>query len=384
MARRLSLARALVTGVTLLGVLSSLAACDAQTSESARSGTPGKPRPITPVAGCAKGWTDPADASAARAPARCAPGAPAPKPLKKKTKIVVSASTLTAEYLAPLRIGMEKGEFGKEKLDVELKLLPTPDALPLLAKGDIDVQYAAPEAAVLNGIRQGFDIRWVAGNFTPAPGSKSGFWARLKPGETAGEVSLKDRTVGTLIGKGSVITYPMEKVLAAHQADVDSVRFQQLGPAEVLTSLKNGGVDAAWLLDPVWRQVDGDAGYAFLGGQPRGEPLGGLLFGPDLLTGDPDAGVAFLRAYIRTVNTYFAGDYKKDKAFLDDLGEALKTEPDTLAAVPSLRMDWEIREGTVDRLQKAYATAGVVEGDPLPEDEVVDRSFYAEAVGHKP
>ncbi|MBU3866998.1 ABC transporter substrate-binding protein [Streptomyces sp. 4503] len=384
MARRLFLARALMTGVTLFGVLGSLAACDAQTSESARSGTPGKPRPITPVAGCAKGWTDPADASAARAPARCSPGAPAPKPLKKKTKIVVSAGTLTAEYLAPLRIGMEKGEFSKEKLDVELKLLPTPDALPLLAKGDIDVQYAAPEAAVLNGIRQGFDIRWVAGNFTPAPGSRSGFWARLKPGETAGEVSLKDRTVGTLIGKGSVIMYPMEKVLAAHQADVDSVRFQQLGPAEVLTSLKNGGVDAAWLLDPVWRQVDGDTGYAFLGGQPRGEPLGGLLFGPDLLTGNPDAGVAFLRAYIRTVNTYFAGDYKKDQAFLDDLGEALKTEPDTLAAVPSLRMDWEIRSGTVERLQKAYATAGVVEGDPLPEDRVVDRSFYTEAVGHKP
>ncbi|WPB89517.1 ABC transporter substrate-binding protein [Streptomyces malaysiensis] len=384
MARTPSLAHALITGVTLLGVLGSLAACDAQTSDSARSGTPGKPRPITPVAGCAKGWTDPSDTSATRKPARCVPGAPAPKPLKKKTKIVVSASTLTAEYLAPLRIGMAKGEFSKENLDVEVKLLPTPDALPLLAKGDIDVQYAAPEAAVLNGVRQGFDIRWVAGNFTPALGSKSGFWARLRPGETADEVSLKDRSVGTLIGKGSVIMYPMEKVLSAHRADVDSVRFQQLGPAEVLTSLKNGGVDAAWLLDPVWRQVDGDADYAFLGGQPRGEPLGGLLFGPDLLTGDPDAGVAFLRAYIRTVNTYFAGDYKKDKAFLRELGEALKTEPDTLAAVPSLRMDWEIRAGTVDRLGKAYEAAGVIEGDPPAENQVVDRSFYTEAVGHKP
>ncbi|MDW6065360.1 hypothetical protein SAZ11_55635 [Streptomyces sp. FXJ1.4098] len=69
---------------------------------------------------------------------------------------------------------------------------------------------------------------------------------------------------------------------------------------------------------------------------------------------------------------------------MKELGEALKTEPDTLSAVPSLRMDWEIRHGTVDRLQKAYAAAGVTEGDPLREDRVVDRSFYAEAVGHKP
>ncbi|MEU5026743.1 ABC transporter substrate-binding protein [Streptomyces milbemycinicus] len=378
------LTRALATAVTLLVVLGPLTACDVQTSDSTHSGAERKARPIAPVAGCAKGWTDPSDLSEDRAPARCEPGAPAPKPLKKKTKVVVSASTLNAEYLAPLQIALAKGEFAKENLDVEVKLLPTPDALPLLAKGDIDVQYAAPEAGVLNGIRQGFDIRWVAGNFSPAPGSKSGFWARLRPGQTADEVGLKDRTVGTLIGKGSVIMYPMEKVLAKHQADVDSVRFQQLGPAEVLTALKNGGVDAAWLLDPVWREVDGDAGYAFLGGQPRGEPLGGLLFGPDLLTGDPDAGVAFLRAYIRTVNTYFAGDYKKDKAFVKELGQALKAEPDTLAAVPSLHMDWEIRDGTADRLQKAYAAAGVTEGDPLPEDRVVDRTFYAEAVGHKP
>ncbi|CAM5437638.1 hypothetical protein SANTM175S_10666 [Streptomyces antimycoticus] len=70
MARRPSLARALITGVTLFGVLGSLAACDAQTSESTRSGTSAGPRPITPVAGCAKGWTDPAAASAARGPAR--------------------------------------------------------------------------------------------------------------------------------------------------------------------------------------------------------------------------------------------------------------------------------------------------------------------------
>ena len=72
-------------------------------------------------------------------------------------------------------------------------------------------------------------------------------------------------------------------------------------------------MDSAWLLDPVWRRVDGDQKYAFLGGQPQGEPLGGALYGPNLLQRDPDAGVAFLRAYIRTVNTYFAGDYKADR-----------------------------------------------------------------------
>lgn len=159
--------------------------------------------------------------------------------------------------------------------------------------------------------------------------------------------------------------------------------FQQLGSADALTALTGGGVDSAWLLDPVWRRVDGDGKYAFLGGQPRGEPLGGALYGPRLLQRDPDAGVAFLRAYLRTVNTYFTGDYKADRSFVAEPAKLLDVDAKILTSVPSLRMDWEIRKGTTDRLQKAYRDAGVTKGAPLPENRLVDRTLYAEAVGHR-
>lgn len=183
-----------------------------------------------------------------------------------------------------------------------------------------------------------------------------------------------------MIGKGSVIAYPMDSSLKKHGGGLDRISFQQLGSADVLTALRNGGVDSAWLLDPVWRKVDGDKRYAFLGGQPAGE----LLFGPKLLTEDPDAGVAFLRAYIRTVNTYFAGDYKSDPAFVTELAKLMKIDEATLLSTPSLRMDWEIRKGTTDRLQQAYTDAGVSEGrPPIPEEKAVDRAMYGEAVGHR-
>jgi NitT/TauT family transport system substrate-binding protein len=278
---------------------------------------------------------------------------------------------------------VDKGEFKKEGLDVALKVLPTPDALPLLAKGDIDALWAAPEAAVMNGVNGGFDIKWVAGNFSPDPASKSGLWVRLKDGEKPADVRMAGRRMGTMIGKGSVIAYPMEKALARHGGGLEKIRFQQLGSADVLTALQNGGVDSAWLLDPVWRKVDGDSRFAFLGGQPAGEPLGGMLYGRTLLHDDVDAGVALLRAYIRTVNTYFAGDYKKDETFVTSLAKLLKTDPSVLRSTPSLRMDWEIRAGTTDRLQSAYRAAGVSEGAPVPESKAVDRSLYAEAVGHR-
>lgn len=126
------------------------------------------PRTVKPVAGCGAGsWTDPSDLAPDRKPARCDKGAPAARPLAKKRKIVLATGTLSAEYVAPLQVALAKGEFAKEGLDVQLKVLPTPDALPLLAKGDVDAQWAAPEAAVMNGINGGFDIKWVAGNFSP-------------------------------------------------------------------------------------------------------------------------------------------------------------------------------------------------------------------------
>ncbi|MBO1336070.1 ABC transporter substrate-binding protein [Streptomyces sp. VRA16 Mangrove soil] len=373
-------------GTTLLvagALLLSGAAC--AKNDTGSSDTASEPRTIKAVDGCGKGsWTDPSDLSPDRTPARCSSGTPAPVKLAKTRKITIATGTLSAEYVAPLEMAVKKGEFKKEGLDVTLKVLPTPDALPLLAKGDIDAQWAAPEAAVMNGILGGFDIKWVAGNFSPDPKSKSGLWVRLKDGQSAAQVSMAGRKMGTMIGKGSVISYPMNTALRKHGGGLDKIQFQQLGSADVLTALQNGGVDSAWLLDPVWRKVDGDKHYAFLGGQPQGEPLGGLLFGPNLLSKDQDAGVALLRAYIRTVNTYFAGDYKKDPSFVSELATVLKTDKTILESTPSLRMDWEIRGGTTDRLQEAYKAAGVSKGDPLPESRTVDRQFYEEAVGHKP
>lgn len=370
---------ALLAGCLALTVLP-LAGCAAEPDGAGSTA----PRTVKPVKGCGEGsWTSPADLAEDRAPARCDKGAPAPRPLKKKRSLTIATGTLSAEYVAPLQVALAKGEFAKEGLDVDLKVLPTPEALPLLAKGEIDALWAAPEAAVINGVNGGFDIRWVAGNFSPDPASRSGLWARARGGEKKESVDLANRKIGTMIGKGSVIAYPMDKIFARHGTDMDSVAFQQLGSADVLTALTGGGVDSAWLLDPVWRKVDRDSRYVFLGGQPVGEPLGGALYGPNLLNEDVDAGVALLRAYIRTVNTYFPGDYKKDPAFVAELAELLKQDPEVLKSVPSLHMDWEIRKGSTDRLQRAYRDAGVTSGKPLSEERLVDRKLYAEAVGHR-
>jgi len=56
-----------------------------------------------------------------------------------------------------------------------------------------------------------------------------------------------------------------------------------------------------------------------------------------------------------------------------------------LAALDSLTMDWEMRKDTTTRVQQLFIDVGVKEmagiTTPVPEDKIVDRSYYQRAVG---
>lgn len=371
--------------VALLAVVGVLAAaCGGSSSSSGSGGTPDTTQaPITAVAGCENGWTDPMDLAPDRKPARCQAGAPAPQPLPEKTKITLTASTLKAEFIAPLRFALAKGEFAKENLEVEFKQVPVADAVGLLAQGQIDAMWSGPDAGFMNAINGGFPIRWVMGNYSSSAESKTGLWARVQDGREPTLGDLKGETVGTVVGGGSVSMYPMREALRGANLGLDQVKFQVLPAADVVTALQNGGINAAWLIDPLWTQVDNDPGFKFLVGQPMGEPLGGLNYGPNLTEKNRDAGVAFIRALIRTVNTYFAGDYKADPAFTQEVADIIELPLATYKAVPAQVMDWEIRDGTTDRLQETFfETKTINYKAAMPESQLVDRSFYERAVGH--
>lgn len=129
------------------GALLASAACSPPHESDASSKAAAGHRTVRPVEGCGtKAWTDPKDLSPNRTPACCRPGAPPPQPLSEPRELTIATGTLSAEYVAPLQVALDKGKFKKEGLDVELKVLPTPDALPLLAKGDIDALWARVRA----------------------------------------------------------------------------------------------------------------------------------------------------------------------------------------------------------------------------------------------
>lgn len=345
---------------------------------------------VTPVDGCgAESHTDPADNSQDRPVARCDAGAPAPQPLKTMTKVTVTTVSMGA-HLAPFFVGKAMDEFKKENLDIELVQISGADALPQLASGNLDLAYSGTDAGFFNAVDQGLGITMVAGNFTsPDAGNtavpQNGVWARRDAFSDPANPDLselKGKVLGSSVGVSSALTYPMDKVLQESEISLSDVEIKKYPSADMFTALKNGAVDAAWLLDPYWLQAaEHPEDYVLIGTGAKGEPLGGLYSGKSMKE-HPEVLQAVMRAFIRVINTYLDGDYYKNDAVMDAVIEGTKQDKATLTRTPALLFDWEVRENTGLALQKLFIEFGTVKYDKvIPDKDYVDRSAYERAVG---
>jgi len=118
-----------------------------QTSTTVEEGS-STSAPAVTVDGCGEdAYTDQADRSSSRPIARCEPGAPAPQPLSERITIKLAAAT-KGEYLAPVLLGIARGEFEKENLEIELIQLPFADAVAQMGQGGIDAAHGGDWSAV--------------------------------------------------------------------------------------------------------------------------------------------------------------------------------------------------------------------------------------------
>lgn len=312
-------------------------------------------------------------------PARCEPGYPAPVPLAKRDVVRIGSSTTSLEFMAVIMVGIDKGEFDKENLDIKLEIAPSPSGTQLTAQGKLDVSYTAPDGAFYNAVDQGYNLKWALGNFSVRAGGGAGLWARA--GTTFED--LRGQTIGTMVGPGSTVVYFIGKALeeagGMTLADVHVTRFDASGLVQLL---EGGGAKAVWLLDPAWVKLINNPDFVKLAEQPLHQTFGGAIYGPTLLEERPETGVAFARAYLRTINTWFRDDYKSDPEFLKYLAGVLGQPVETLKTSLSSIWDWEMRATTTDVLQAAMHTGGALTYKGIkPAEDLIDRRFYLTAIG---
>jgi NitT/TauT family transport system substrate-binding protein len=330
--------------------------------------------------------------TAGREPARCEPGSPAPQPLAERKTLKVS-SAFSLEFMSPILLAQSLGEFEKENIEIEMVNVGYADAVPQLAQGTLDASVGGIEIALFNAGNQDLPVRVVMGNYYPPDAGnydvpQTGLWCRRDAFSTPDDPDLletMDMTWASSVGKGSISIYYSATEIAkqAPGFDVTDVEVQQIPSADTVTALQNGAIQCGILLDPLWLQVAEDPNYVMVATQTPSEPLGQISFGKNLLEDDREAGEAFTRAILRTINTYYAGDYHSNAEVMNEIAEQTGVTVERMTQVPSLTFDWEIREGTTERVQEFFIKVGVITqfSEPVPEDKLVDRSFYLAAVG---
>jgi NitT/TauT family transport system substrate-binding protein len=396
-----------------IGLMLIASACgdDGETASTTTTGTAVTPTATVPVttgtaavatvAGCEKrGYSDPSNLSDNRLVARCDVGAPAPKPLPKKAdgtnEKIVLASNFKLEFNSPIGLGMALGEFAKENLDIDYQVLSFANAAPQMATGSVDVAVGGFETALFGAGSKDLPVKVALGNYFPPKASnytvpQTGLWCRrdiFTTPQTPNFKELETKKWATSVGRGSsAMYYSVAEILKKVPTfNYKGVEVQAIPSNDILAAIRSKNVDCGILLDPIWVAVKDDPTFVQAATQTPGEPLGLMAYGKRLLQDRKDLGDAFARAYIRTVNTYYQGDYHKDAKVMAEI-QKFTGQTDAvfkpLAELDSLTMDWEIRKDTTTRIQQLFIDVGAITDykTPVPEEKLVDRSFYERAVG---
>lgn len=381
---------------------SSAPATDAPPTESSTpstdGGTESTAAPVGPYVATAEGCegtgaTDPMDMSLTRKPARCKPGFPAPQPLPEMTEINVSAA-FTLEYNAPFLLADTMGEFAKENIKMNFINMKLSDAIPQLIDGKIDVGMGGLEIALFAAGNNDWPVRAVLANYYPQHAGdesipQTGLWCNrdsFDDPENPDLSQLEELKLASTTGKGSVSWYyVIERLRAQTSPDfslADST-IELVPSSDMVTALENGAIDCGIILDPLWMNLVDNPKMFLAAAQTPGEPLGVHVFGKRLLEDRPDIGDAVARAFLRTVNTYFAGDYHADAAVMEEISKVTSQPLESLTRIDSPVVDWEYRKDTSTRVQQVLLDLGVITDwtTPVPEDKIIDRGFYLRAVG---
>lgn len=379
-----------VLALTAVGV----AGCgDEGTDEATAATVPPGPAPHEPEDvedGCGdQAETNPGDLSADRAVARCGPGSPEARPLPAVTPLRVAVPPGAGEELAPVLLADRLGELEAENLDVEIVERAPDRAMADLAAGRLDVVVGPLGGPFLDAVQAGSGARAVLGGaLTHSPNrlttAQPGLWLRLDAVENLEDLSnLQGQTVAVPGGAGGAAVYPVSRAVEAREALVTHVDLVDVSGDEAAERLREGELAAAWLDGASWLPVADDEGFALVGTLPATESIDGTVFSRRLTTGaDRAVGLAYVRAVIRTINTHLSGDYRSDEDVVAALAEATGLDESTIADTRPPLFDWEIRDGTLSRIEEELlATGGVAYDAPQPSERLLDRSLVSDAVG---
>ncbi|MDP2935046.1 MAG: ABC transporter substrate-binding protein [Dehalococcoidia bacterium] len=250
--------------------------------------------------------------------------APAAAPTPTPTSAPAAAATPTAPapavkvrfgspgFLAdaPVFVALDRGYFKEQGIEFEHQILKgTPEAIPLLAKGDMEVSSSSVTASFNNAVVRGLNIKFVADKSSEAKGF--GDMAMMLRKDLADGGTVK--TAADLKGKKVAIScracafdYALSVFLAEGKLTVDDVELVDLAVPDMMAAFGNKSIDAAPMAEPSVAQAVAKGLAVRWKGTDEIAPqmqVSGILYG-ETFASNTDAARRFMLAYLKGIRTY--------------------------------------------------------------------------------
>jgi len=284
----------------------------------------------------------------------------------------------------PVFIALEEGYFEEVGLNVEIESLRrTSENIAALATGDLDMAAGAIGAGILNAMIEDGGIRLVADKGYIGEGSCYNSIV-VSP-----DLILADGSIDAEALRGGQIRvseagsseYFVDVALQGIGVDIDDMVNLDVPQSTIAEVIASGELDLALMSEPT-------LSAALATGQvvqwlPDSEILPGyqyafVMFGPNLLEENPEAGNRFMVAYLRAVRQYNEGKTGRN---VEILSQYTEIEPEVLEAAcwPSLKDDLSVSVDDVLAMQAWAVERGYMDAE-LDPAAIYDPQFVEYAL----
>jgi len=293
---------------------------------------------------------------------------------------VLKVAYLKSLSFSPLFAAIEKRYFADERLEIELQIVQSSsEVVAFLARGQVDVAFGNVAVPFFNGVRNGFDVRLLAGVSYAAsdaaqPSPNPIVIAKTREQAIRSPADLRGRKVAVNT-RGGIIEYQFAAALKAAGLSINDVELVTLGFPDMLTALTNGVVYAAIVPEPLATSaIEKGLVVSLVGNPGPGAMLTVATIGKNLMA--PEAGPtteAFLRALRRASAELASSQTTMSKANLAIWSKYTGIPAAVIAKTRPYRFDKDLAIDLRDlERQQAYLVETKQVPGALPLDQLVD------------
>lgn len=302
----------------------------------------------------------------------------------------VSVAMLKLTSSAPLFIGIEKGFFKEEGIEIDTQWFEAAHPIAVAtASNKVDVGATGITASLFNMVASGQALTIVADKGREQKGYSSS--AILVTTELYGKgvtkiSDLKGKRIG-ITQTGSTYHYMIGRLLESQGLTLKDVELVPLTKLSALmAALQSKQVDGVILNEPNISRVVSD-GYGKViaqVGDVMDYQTSGLFFSPNLMK-DKDMAVRFMKGYIKSTRYYYDAVLAKPAG--KNYDEVIKIiakytgapESDIKTGLPYMDRDGKLLDSDIDTQINWYKAQGMIE-KPITGKQVTDSTLLEQAL----